>query len=240
MAERVVEKSKTLVVPLLPLRDIILFPHMVVPLFVGRDRSIRAVESVMEKDRKIFFSLQKNAKANDPQEEDIYSIGTLGMAIQCLKLPDGTVKVLVEGESRGRILRFIPNEPFLLVEVEEVETPCQMTLESEALMRSVKKIFGIYAKLNQRVTSEVVDAMMGIGNPGRLTDMMVVHVGLKLEDKQRLLELESPGKRLEEIFRLLRAEVERAGGARPIRPGLGKQRRLSEGEGERSSRPARG
>src|SRR3990172_7527882 len=99
------EKPKTLVVPLLPLRDIVLFPYMVAPLFIGRDRSIRAVESVMGKDRKIFFSLQKSAKTNDPQEGDIYPIGTLGAAIQCLKLPDGTVKVLVEGESRGRILR---------------------------------------------------------------------------------------------------------------------------------------
>jgi len=230
MAERIVEKSKPLVVPLLPLRDIVLFPHMVVPLFIGRDRSIRAIESVMGKDRKIFFSLQKNAKTNNPQEGDIHSIGTLGMAIQCLKLPDGTVKVLVEGECRAEIHRFIPNEPFFLVAVEKIETPCQMTLESEALIRSVRTIFGIYARLNQRITSEVVETMMGIEDPGKLTDMMVVHVGLKLEDKQRLLEVGSPERRLEEICSLLQTEVEILQVEQKIRSRVKKQMEKSQKE----------
>lgn len=152
MVELVVEKNKSLIVPLLPLRDIILFPHMVVPIFVGRDRSIHAIESAMEKNLRILFALQRDAKINDPQEGDIYRIGTLGMAIQRLKLPDGTVKVLVEGERRGRILRFIPNEAFYLVEIEEVDAPYQMTVETDALTRSVTDAFEKYAKFNQRIS----------------------------------------------------------------------------------------
>ena len=184
MSESAAERSKKVVVPLIPLRDVILFPHMVAPLFVGRDRSIRAIEHAMEKDRKILFVLQKDAKVNDPQEGDVYSIGTLGTAIQCVKLPDGTVKVLVEGERRGRVGRFIPNDPFYLVEVVEAEASCQMTVELHALMRSLKKAFELYAGLNQRVTREIVDSLVNIKDPDRLTDMMVVHLGLKLEDKQ--------------------------------------------------------
>jgi len=208
MSQHSVEKSKALVVPLLPLRDIVIFPHRVVPLFIGRDRSIRAIESAMEKDRKILFALQKDAKVNDPKEGEIYPIGTLGTAIQCLKLPDGTVKVLVEGERRGGILRFIPNEPFYQVEVAEVETPYQMTLELEALMRSVRKTFETYGKLNQRITPEMMASMKGINDPNRLADTMVVHLGLKLEDKQRLLEIRSPERRLEELYKLLQLEIE--------------------------------
>ena len=208
MSESAAERSKKVVVPLIPLRDVILFPHMVAPLFVGRDRSIRAIEHAMEKDRKILFVLQKDAKVNDPQEGDVYSMGTLGTAIQCVKLPDGTVKVLVEGERRGRVGRFIPNDPFYLVEVVEAEASCQMTVELHALMRSLKKAFELYAGLNQRVTREIVDSLVNIKDPDRLTDMMVVHLGLKLEDKQRILEIWAPGKRLEELFRLLQSEIE--------------------------------
>jgi len=208
MPEPTFGKSKRLIVPLLPLRDIILFPHMVVPLFVGRDKSIQAIQSAMEKDRRILFVLQKDAKTNDPQEGDIFTIGTLGRAIQCLKLPDGTVKVLVEGERRGRILRFIPNEVFHVAEVEEIETPYALTLDMQAMMRSLQNAFEIYAKINQRITPEVVTSLTTMEDPNRLTDTMVAHIGLKLEDKQRLLEIGHPGRRLEDLYKLLRAEIE--------------------------------
>lgn len=208
MSEGISEVNKKLIVPLLPLRDTVLFPHMVVPLFIGRDRSIQAIESAMKKAQKILFTLQKDSKVNNPQEADIYSIGTLGTAIQCLKLPDGTVKVLVEGERRGRILRFVSKNPFYLIEVAELDMPPQITLELEALMRSIKKAFETYAKLNQRIASEVVDSMMGIEDPNRLADMIVVHLGLKLEDKQRLLEIGPVGRRLEELYKLLQSEIE--------------------------------
>src|SRR5512139_1964500 len=157
--------TRRAIVPLLPLRDIILFPHMVIPIFVGRDRSIQAIDSAMEKDRRILFCLQKDSKINDPQPEDIYSVGTLGTAIQRLKLPDGTVKVLVEGERRGRILRFVPNIAFHLVEVEEVEEPAGMTVEMDALMRSVIHTFETYAKLNQRIAPDAVAPILEIRDP---------------------------------------------------------------------------
>jgi ATP-dependent Lon protease len=118
---------------------------MVAPLLVGRDRSIRAIESSMEKDQRLFFVLQRATKVNDPREEDLHAIGTLGTAIQFVKLSDGTVKVLVEGECRGRLLRLIPHEPYSLAEVEEIETSSQPTLETEAMMRSVVNLFGTYA-----------------------------------------------------------------------------------------------
>jgi ATP-dependent Lon protease len=208
VSEIMPEKAKRHIVPLLPLRDIVLFPHMVIPIFVGRDRSIQAIDSAMEKDRKILFALQKDGKKNDPRAEDMHLTGTLGVAIQLLKLPDGTVKVLVEGERRGKILRFIPNEAFYVVEVEEVDLPYQMTVELGALLRSVVTAFESYAKLNQRISQEVVASVLEIKDPVRLTDTIAAHVGLKLEDKQRLLEIGSLQERLDELYRLLHTELE--------------------------------
>ena len=202
------EQGKRFVVPLLPLRDIILFPHMVVPIFVGRDRSIQAIESAMEKNQQVLFSLQRDAKVNDPQEKDIYRVGTLGTAIQRLKLPDGTVKVLVEGERRGKILRFLPHETFHVVEVEEVEEPWGMTVEMDALMRTVVQVFETYAKFHQRIAPDVAASLSEIKNADRLADSIVVHVGLKLEDKQKLLEMSSPEARLEELYKVLHSEIE--------------------------------
>ena len=201
-------KSNRVIVPLLPLRDTVVFPHRVVPLLVGRDRSIRAIESSMERDQKIFFVLQKATRVNDPREEDLHAIGTLGTVIQSVKLQDGTVKALAEGETRGRLLRLIPNEPFSLAEVEEIEVYGQPSLETEALMRSTVKLFETYAKLTQRANAEVVASLSEMDDPDPLVDTMAVHISLKLEDKQRLLEILSPQERLEEIYRLLRTEIE--------------------------------
>ncbi len=223
MSEYTFNKAKKIIVPLLPLRDVILFPHMVAPLLVGRERSIRAVESSMEKDQKLFFVLQRITKTNDPSEEDLHPIGTLGTAVQFVKLPDGTVKLLAEGEGRGRLLRLIPNEPFSLAEVEEIEVFSPTTLETEALMRSTVNLFGTYAKLTQRANSEVVASLSEMDDPGQLVDAMVTHIGLKLEDKQRLLETLAPEKRLEELYRLLRTEIEILQMERKIRERVKKQ-----------------
>jgi ATP-dependent Lon protease len=223
MSDYTLNKAKKIIVPLLPLRDVILFPHMVAPLLVGRERSIRAVESSMEKDQKLFFVLQRITKTDDPSEEDLYPIGTLGTAIQFVKLPDGTVKLLAEGEGRGRLLRLIPNEPFSLAEVEEFDIFSPTTLETEALMRSTVNLFGTYAKLTQRANSEVVASLSEMDDPGQLVDAMVTHVGLKLEDKQRLLETLAPAKRLEELYRLLRTEIEILQMERKIRERVKKQ-----------------
>jgi ATP-dependent Lon protease len=137
-------------VPLLPLRDIIVFPHMVVPLFVGRQRSIKALEEATQKQSLIFLSSQKDAKTNDPSEEDIYKIGTLGSVVQMLKLPDGTVKVLIEGKRRARVARFISNADFFLVDVEEAAEVVERNTEVEALVREVHTTFENYVKLKKK------------------------------------------------------------------------------------------
>ncbi|MGH7890467.1 MAG: LON peptidase substrate-binding domain-containing protein, partial [Thermodesulfobacteriota bacterium] len=129
------KKQEIAVIPLLPLRDVVIFPHMVAPLFVGREKSIRALEEAMKKDKEILLSAQKDAKTNDPNEEDIYKIGTVGTIVQMLRLPDGTVKVLVEGKRRARILRYIPNPSFFLVEAERIAEDENVGVETEALIR---------------------------------------------------------------------------------------------------------
>ncbi|MEM7517764.1 MAG: LON peptidase substrate-binding domain-containing protein, partial [Planctomycetota bacterium] len=148
--------SRGKVVPLLPLRDIIVFPHMVVPLFVGREKSINALEEAMSHDKEILLAAQKKAKTNDPRAEDIFAVGTVGTIIQLLRLPDGTVKVLVEGKRRCRIKRFIPNEEFFLCDVETIEDSPTASQEIEALMRSVQNTFEAYVKLNKRIPPEML------------------------------------------------------------------------------------
>ncbi|RME05977.1 MAG: endopeptidase La, partial [Deltaproteobacteria bacterium] len=172
-------------VPLLPLRDIIVFPHMVVPLFVGRQKSIRALEETMNHDKDILLAAQKKAKTDNPTEDDIYRVGTLGTIIQLLKLPDGTVKVLVEGKKRVEIERFIPNDEFFLAEVREIEENNEVTVETEALMRSVNSTFETYVKLNKRIPPEMLMSVVTIEGPSRLADTIVAHLNLKLKDKQK-------------------------------------------------------
>src|SRR5256885_16395171 len=138
-------------VPLLPLRDIIVFPHMVVPLFVGRQKSIRALEEAMNKQKFILLAAQKDAKTNDPAEDDIYRVGTLGTVVQLLRLPDGTVKVLVEGKKRARIQHYVDHPDYFLVEVEEIDEAVQRGTEVEAPLRSVASTFEDYVKLNKKI-----------------------------------------------------------------------------------------
>ena len=141
--------------PLLPLRDIIVFPHMVVPLFVGRQKSIAALEEAMGGDKAVLLCAQKKAKTNEPTPEDIFAVGTVGSIIQLLRLPDGTVKVLVEGKHRARVKRYLDSEKFLSVEAEEIEEQSDRTVELEALMRSVHSTFEAYVKLNKRIPPEL-------------------------------------------------------------------------------------
>src|SRR3954447_2773179 len=196
------------VLPLLPLRDIIVFPHMVVPLFVGREKSISALEEAMNNDKEILLAAQKLAKTNDPAPEDIFAMGTVGTIIQLLRLPDGTVKVLVEGKRRARIERFIPNEAFFLCELTLIDEESAASVEVEALMRSVKATFENYVKLNKRIPPEMLVSVQTIDEPARLGDTIVAALSLKLPDKQALLETESPSKRLERIYELMQAEIE--------------------------------
>jgi len=207
------DKKRGHTVPLLPLRDIIVFPHMVVPLFVGREKSIAALKDAMAHkatDEKaiILLAAQKKAKTNDPTAEDIFHFGTLGHVIQLLPLPDGTVKVLVEGVKRAKIKKFLPNDPFFMVEVEEVEEASEKSVELEALVRSVHSVFEAFVKLNKRIPPEMLMQVASIDDPARLADTIVAHLSLKLNDKQQLLETESPAKRLEKLYELMQGEIE--------------------------------
>ena len=217
-------------VPLLPLRDIIVFPHMVVPLFVGRQRSIKALEEATQKQSLIFLSSQKDAKTNDPTEEDIYKIGTLGAVVQMLKLPDGTVKVLIEGKRRAKVARFIANPDFFLVDVEDAPEVIERNTEVEALVREVHTTFENYVKLKKKIPPEMVMSVSSIDEPGRLADTIVAHLGIKLEDRQNLLETINAAERLEKVLGHMRAEIEILEVERRIRSRVKKQMERSQKE----------
>jgi len=197
------------VYPLLPLRDIIVFPHMVVPLFVGREKSINALEEAMSQDKEILLASQRKAKTNDPTPEDVFEVGTIGTIIQLLRLPDGTVKVLVEGKRRARITRFLANEDYFLCATEPVEEIYASNVEVEAMIRSVQSAFDVYAKLNKRIAPEMLMTVQTIDDPSKLADTVVVHLtSIKLADRQEILETVDPAKRLERLFQLMNAEIE--------------------------------
>ena len=213
----------TRTLPLLPLRDIIVFPHMVVPLFVGRDKSIKALDNAVGADKEILLAAQKRAKTNDPSADDIFQVGTIGSIIQLLKLPDGTVKVLVEGKRRARVRRYFPRDNFFQVEAEELPDREDTTVELEALMRSIQSTFESYVKLNKRIPPEMLMTVQGIDDPSRLADTIVAHLSLKLSDKQNILETESPARRLERLYELMQAEIEILQVERKIRSRVKKQ-----------------
>jgi ATP-dependent Lon protease len=196
-------------IPLLPLRDILVFPSTVVPLFVGRDKSILALEQAMSGSKEIFLAAQMKAKTNDPTADDIYKIGTVSTIIQLLRLPDGTVKVLVEGQRRARITEFLNSEDFFYVEAEDLEEKVNATVENEAIVRTVKMAFDNYVRLNKRIPQEMVLSITGIEDESKLADTLVAHLSnLKLQDKQRLLEQTDPRARLEELYGYIQSEIE--------------------------------
>ncbi len=217
-------------IPLLPLRDIIVFPHMVVPLFVGRERSIAALEEAMTGDKELLLAAQKKAKTNDPSKEDIFEIGTVGHIIQLLRLPDGTVKVLVEGRRRALIQRYEQEAPCFMCEVEELEDEEDAEQDLETLMRSIQEIFEVYVKLNKRIPPEMLVSVQTIDDPGRLADTIVAHLSLKLNDKQGILELRSPAKRLTRLHELMQAEIEILQVEKKIRSRVKKQMEKSQKE----------
>jgi ATP-dependent Lon protease len=225
------EKEGTvLTVPLLPLRDIVVFPHMVVPLFVGRQRSIKALEEATQKQGPIFLSSQKDAKTNEPTENDIYRIGVLGSVVQMLKLPDGTVKVLIEGKKRAQVSRFLNHPDFFLVEVEEVAEVVEKNTEVEALIREVHTTFENYVKLKKKIPPEMVMSVSSIDDPGRLADTIITHLGIKIEDRQNLLETLNASERLEKVLGHMRAEIEILEVERRIRSRVKKQMERSQKE----------
>ena len=216
--------------PLLPLRDLIIFPHMMMPLFVGREKSINALEEAMSKQTDIVLAAQRDAKTNNPEPKDIYSVGTIGTIIQLLRLPDGTVKVLVEGKRRVRIKGFVPSESFFLVDTEEIAEDSVNEVESQALVRSVKTTFETYVKLNKRIPPEILMRVSTIENSGELADIIVAQLNLKLEDKQKVLEIFDPGKRLEHLLNLMTGEIEILEVEKKIRSRVKKQMERSQKE----------
>jgi len=216
--------------PLLPLRDIVVFPHMVVPLFVGRAKSIHALEEATQGDRQLLLAAQREATEDEPGEGDVYRVGTLGTIIQLLRLPDGTVKVLVEGKARARIKQFIQSEPHFACEIEPIEEGDESSVESDAMVRSVHTTFETYVKLNKKVPPETVSTIAAIQSPARLSDTVVAHLNLRIEDRQRLLEMVAPGERLQEVYRLMQAEIEVMEVERKIRGRVKKQMERSQKE----------
>ena len=193
--------------PVLPLRDIVVFPHMIVPLFVGRDKSVRALEAVMKDDQQILLTSQKDASDNDPDTEDIYRVGVLASVLQLLKLPDGTVKVLVEGKERVRITEFLENEDYFEANADLIADVVEDNDAIEALMRSVSSEFKRYAKLNNNVPDEALSSVEDVEDPVKLADTVAGHLGVKLDEKQSILEIDSVSERLERVYGLMHSEM---------------------------------
>jgi len=193
--------------PVLPLRDIVVFPHMIVPLFVGREKSIKALEEVMRSDTFILLATQKNASDDDPATSAIYEVGTLASVLQLLKLPDGTVKVLVEGAERARVIRYGDRPEYYEAEAEVIVDQAGEKVEAEAMARSVVTEFENYVKLNKKVSPEVVGVVHQIDDYAKLADTVASHLAIKIPDKQAILETSSVAGRLEHVLRLMDSEI---------------------------------
>jgi ATP-dependent Lon protease len=201
------DTSRGTLYPVLPLRDIVVFPHMIVPLFVGREKSVRALEDVMKDDKQILLVAQKDAAKDDPGTADIFTVGTIGTVLQLLKLPDGTVKVLVEGGSRARILRYAENPSFFQAYAEALPERVAEPSELEALTRTVVSQFEQYIKLNRKIPPEVLVSINQIDDPSKLADTVASHLALKIPEKQELLETDTVAARLEKIFGFMENEI---------------------------------
>ncbi|MBW1860107.1 MAG: endopeptidase La, partial [Deltaproteobacteria bacterium] len=194
--------------PLLPLRDVVVFPHMVVPLFVGRAKSVNALSNAMNLDKKILLVTQKNAGVDSPGEKDVYGVGTIGTVLQLLRLPDGTVKALVEGKGRARIIRFIEKEKYALGEIELILDPEVTEAESEAVGRTVVEMFEKYAKINKNISKDLIGNVSSITDVSQLSDTVAAHFNFKIQDKQELLETVPVMERMSLLFRLMQSEIE--------------------------------
>jgi len=197
-------------IPLLPLRDVVVFPHMIVPLFVGREKSINALEAAMKEEKDILLVAQKKAEIDDPTEEDIYSVGTIGNIIQLLRLPDGTVKVLVEGKIRAHIEQYVSTDDYFLAKAERLHNTNENeeSVEQQALMRSIVKAFEKYAKLSKKVPEEMINTLSSAKEPSKIADNAASYLSVKIEEKQKLLETLDVNERLERIYNLMISEIE--------------------------------
>ncbi|SNR72416.1 ATP-dependent proteinase. Serine peptidase. MEROPS family S16 [Methylobacillus rhizosphaerae] len=194
--------------PLLPLRDVVVYPHLVIPLFVGREKSVKALEMASEQDKQILLVAQKSPNKDEPDAEDLYDVGTVATVLQMLKLPDGTVKVLVEGLHRVKITEFVETQECFAAKTEKVESPAGDDSQTQALMRTVFTQFDQYVKLNKKIPPEILTSLATIDDAGRLADTITAHLTLKLEEKQKILEMFSVAERLEHLLSLLEAEID--------------------------------
>lgn len=224
------EQTNLRTMPILALRDVVVYPHMVIPLFVGREKSIQCLESAMENDKQIFLVAQKDAGVDEPKQDDIYSVGTLATILQLLKLPDGTVKVLVEGNVRGEIAEHLSDEPFFTGNVSVLDVEQIDEAEQEVLIRSSVSQFEGYVKLNKKIPPEVLTSLNGIEDAARLADTMAAHMQLKLVEKQKVLEMNSVMERLEYLMALMEGEIDLLQVEKKIRTRVKKQMEKSQRE----------
>ena len=208
MSENQTLPSESIQLPLLPLRDVVVFPHMVIPLFVGRPRSIRALEAAMEAGKSIMLAAQKSAGKDDPTPDDVYEIGCVATILQMLKLPDGTVKVLVEGAQRARITEIQDTDTHFTSVLVPISPDLAVSAETEALRRAIVGQFEQYVKLNKKIPPEILTSLAGIDDAGRLADTIAAHLPLKLEQKQKMLEVISTSERLEALLTQLETEID--------------------------------
>jgi ATP-dependent Lon protease len=216
--------------PILALRDVVVYPHMVIPLFVGREKSIQCLEAAMDNDKQIFLVAQKDAGIDEPAVDDIYTVGTVATILQLLKLPDGTVKVLVEGNVRGQIEKYIDTDPFFTGEIKSFEAETLDEAEQEVLIRSAVSQFEGYVKLNKKIPPEVLTSLNGIEDAARLADTMAAHMPLKLAEKQKVLEMNPITERLEYLMALMEGEIDLLQVEKKIRTRVKKQMEKSQRE----------
>jgi len=197
-------------VPVLPLRDVVVYPHMVIPLFVGREKSIQALDAAMSDNKQILLVAQKSAEIDDPQIDEVHQIGTLSTILQLLKLPDGTIKVLVEGVERAEVINYSEENEFFSAQIALLESDesDEDEKELEVLARSVTNLFEQYVKLNKKVPPEVLTSLAGIDEPSRLADTIAAHMSLKLDEKQHVLEIKTVRLRLEHLISLIEGELD--------------------------------
>ncbi len=220
------------VAPVLPLRDVVVYPHMVIPLFVGREKSIKALERAMEEggNKQVLLLAQLSAAQDEPSMDDLYSVGTLSNILQLLKLPDGTIKVLVEGVVRARVLQFVGTDDYFSAQIELLESTSADDLELEALVRSVTGQFDQYVKLNKKVPPEIISSLAGIDDPSRLADTVAAHMSVKIEEKQKILEIVDVAGRIERLLALMESEIDLLQVEKRIRGRVKKQMEKSQRE----------
>ena len=224
------ERTDRVEIPVLALRDVVVYPHMVIPLFVGREKSIKCLEAAMDKDKQIFLVAQKDATVDEPEQDDIYRIGTIATVLQLLKLPDGTVKVLVEGTQRAQIEEFVDNDEFFVANAQFIESDSVDEQEQDIFIRSAVSQFEGYVKLNKKIPPEVLTSVSGIDEPARLADTMAAHMPLKVPEKQKVLEISSVTERLEYLMALMEGEIDLLQVEKKIRTRVKKQMEKSQRE----------